>query len=146
MRVNKSGQRRDGLRTIRKRRSPAAPSSRAFLEVLQSEHNVQIDLEVAMAQIDEYARRLRESPVYENLRRYKEGVRTVLRLLVKKSYTVTEQSFYDHQGRRRLYMLVESIDQKLEELTRSFLDEQMDSLELVQRLDEIRGMLLDLYT
>ena len=55
----------------------------------------------------------------------------------KKSYTVTEQSFYDPQGRRRLYMLVESIDQKLEELTRSFLEKQMDSLDLVNRLDEI---------
>ena len=134
MRVQKSGQRRDGLRTSPKRRSPAVPTSRAFFEVLQSEQDVQIDLDAALGQIDEYARRLKESPVYENLLRYKEGVRTVLRLLIKKSYTVTEQSFYDHQGRRRPYMLVESIDQKLEELTHSFLDKQMDSLDLVNRL------------
>ncbi len=146
MRVQKSGQRRDGLRTSPKRRRTAAPTSHAFFEVLQSEQDAQINFDAALEQIDEYARRLKESPIYENLLRYKEGVRTILRLLVKKSYTVTEQSFYDPQGRRRLYMLVESIDQKLEELTRSFLEKQMDSLDLVNRLDEIRGMLLDLYT
>lgn len=42
-------------------------------------------------------------------------------------------------------MVVETIDEKLEELTREFLAKQVSPLELVSRLDEIRGLLLDLH-
>ena len=41
--------------------------------------------------------------------------------------------------------MVRTVDDKLEELTRLFLRNQLSGLELVSRLDEIRGMLLDLY-
>lgn len=106
----------------------------------------QIDLIQALEEVEEYGRRLKESPVYENLVRYKSKVRAVLRYLVQRSYVVTESSFYDPTGRRRLLMMVENIDQKLEELTRDFLNNQNSGLDLVGRLDEIRGLLLDLYS
>ncbi len=119
---------------------------RSFSEVLQTEQvGVRdIDLAAALEEVDEYARRLRESPILENLLPYKKKVRAILLFLVKQSYSVQESTVYDFQGRRRLLVLVESIDQKLEELTREFLHRQTSSLDLVGRLDEIRGLLLDL--
>lgn len=119
---------------------------RPFSDVLYVEQVGSIDLEAALEEIDEYARRFRESPVFENLVRYKKKVRVILLFLVEHSYNVTESSFYDLQGRRRFLMKVESIDQKLEDLTREFLGKQSGNLDLVSRLDEIRGLLLDLYT
>lgn len=104
----------------------------------------QFHLEGVLGEVEEYARRLRESPIFENLLRYKKKVRAILLFLVEQSYDVKESSFYDLQGRRRLLVLVENIDQKLEELTREFLNNQGSSLDLVSRLDEIRGLLLDL--
>ena len=104
-----------------------------------------IDLLVALEEVDEYARRLKESPILENLLPYKKRVRAILRFLVEQSYDVKESSVYDLHGRRRLLVLVESIDHKLEELTRDFLNQHSSSIDLVSRLDEIRGLLLDLH-
>src|SRR5690606_6871037 len=104
----------------------------------------ELDLAAALAEIDEHARELVRSPVLANLLRYKRKVRDLLLFLVKQSYEVRESSFYDPQGRRRLFVLVETIDQKLEELTRDFLEKHSPPLDLVGRLDEIRGLLLDL--
>ena len=144
MRVSKPGNRRERLVSPKKAQRGATPAGPSFSKVFEAERVGQIDLVEALEEVEEYARRLRESPVYENLLRYK--VCTVLRFLVQQSYVVTESSFYDPQGRRRLLMMVESIDQKLEELTRDFLSDQTNSLDLVGRLDEIRGLLLDLYS
>jgi len=99
----------------------------------------------ALEQVDRWARRFKDSPTYYNLVKYKQVVRAVLKALIENSFQVDEHSFHDHRGRRRLFVLVRSIDDKLEELTRLFLANQLSALELVARLDEIRGMLIDLY-
>ncbi|NLL47001.1 MAG: YaaR family protein [Firmicutes bacterium] len=118
-----------------------------FSEMLETEQTGDrgIDLLVALEEVDEYARRLKESPILENLLPYKKRVRAILRFLVEQSYDVKESSVYDLHGRRRLLVLVESIDHKLEELTRDFLNQHSSSIDLVSRLDEIRGLLLDLH-
>ncbi|MDI9412839.1 MAG: YaaR family protein [Bacillota bacterium] len=149
MRVSKSGSRQgksiiDGKK--RKGTQGSAPVEVAFPQILHLEQIEQMDLVQALEEVDEHARRLKRSPVLENLLRYKSKVSALLRFLVKQSYSVEENSFYDPHGRRRLLMIVENIDQKLEALTRDLLNKQTDSLDLVSRLDEIRGMLLDLYT
>lgn len=145
MRVSKSGSRREPL-ISKKGKSRDASVEPAFAKILQEERVEQLDLAQALEEIDDYAKRLRRNPIMENLLRYKGKVRALLRFLVKQSYVVQESIFYDPHGRRRLLMLVKTIDEKLEELTRGFLSEQDDHLELLGRLDEIRGLLLDLYS
>jgi uncharacterized protein YaaR (DUF327 family) len=143
------------VKTDSKREQPISPSKRhkrsqsvhgTFSELLETEQveGKDIDLAVALEEVDEYARRLAKSPILENLLRYKKRVRAILLHLVEQSYDVRESSVYDLQGRRRLLVLVENVDQKLEELTRDFLNRQSSGLDLVGRLDEIRGLLLDL--
>lgn len=145
MRVSKSGSRREAL-APKKKKTRNTSVKPVFAKVLREERAELIDLEQALEEIEEYAERLRKNPIMENLLRYKSKVQALLRFLVDQSYTVQESIFYDPHGRRRLLMLVETIDGKLEELTRGFLAKQDDNLGLLSRLDEIRGLLLDLYS
>lgn len=117
-----------------------------FMDALEYHQVDEMDFNMAIESVDEYARKLKQSPTFSNLKRYKDAVRALLHVMVGECYHVEEKSFFDRQGRRRIYMLVDKIDQKLEELTRLFLARQTSSLELVNRLDEIRGMLLDIYS
>lgn len=145
MRIPGSGRRREQI-APKKRKRVEFSADTSFSEVFQAEVIEQIDLERALEEVEEYAERLRRNPLLENLVRYKKKVQDILRFLIQQSYNVKESIFYDPLGRRRLLMLVETIDEKLEELTRDFLRAQDDNLELVGRLDEIRGLLLDLYS
>ncbi|MDI9442284.1 MAG: YaaR family protein [Firmicutes bacterium] len=146
MRVAKSGPRREPLVSKKGKARDAAAVEPVFEQVLQEERTEELDLTEALAEIDEYAERFKKNPSMQNLLRYKKKVRAFLQFLVKQSYAVEERVFYDPHGRRRLLMQVQTIDAKLEELTRSFLTKQDDSLDLLGRLDEIRGLLLDLYS
>jgi uncharacterized protein YaaR (DUF327 family) len=116
-----------------------------FGEVLRAEQTPELDLETALREIEEYGRRLEQSPVLANLLRYKKKVGDLLRFVIERSYAVQERSSYDPQGRRRLFVLVETINQKLEALVQDFLAKHGPPLDLVSRLDEIRGLLLDLH-
>lgn len=144
MRVSKAGSRRGSSISESKRKTNTARTERAFSELLRLEQVEELNLPAALEEIDEYARRFKESPILENLLAYKRKVRAILLFFVEHSYGVQENSFYDPRGRRRLLVIVERIDQKLEELTRDFLDRHSSPLELVSRLDEIRGLLMDL--
>lgn len=147
MRVAKAGSKREQPISPSRRQKRSQGVQGTFSEMLETEQTGDrgIDLLVALEEVDEYARRLKESPILENLLPYKKRVRAILRFLVEQSYDVKESSVYDLHGRRRLLVLVESIDHKLEELTRDFLNQHSSSIDLVSRLDEIRGLLLDLH-
>lgn len=146
MRVAKTGTRREGAVAGSKGKKRSPHVERAFSDMLQLEQVEHFDLVQALKDIDEHSRRLKESPILENLLRYKKKLSAILRLLVGQSSEVAENSYYDMVGRRRFLLAVQTIDHKLEELTKDFLHKQMSGLELVSRLDEIRGLLLDLYS
>jgi uncharacterized protein YaaR (DUF327 family) len=50
----------------------------------------------------------------------------------------------DRRGRHRVYALVVKIDEELDNLTEEILSSEKDNLAILQKLDDIRGMLLDL--
>jgi len=52
---------------------------------------------------------------------------------------------YDTQGRHKVNFVIRSINEKLEELTREILSEQQDNIRILQMVDDIRGLLVDLF-
>ncbi|HHU92383.1 MAG TPA: YaaR family protein [Halanaerobiaceae bacterium] len=95
--------------------------------------------------IDEQGEKLKKSLDKKDLMEYKRRVKEFLRIL-NKEFARAKQSFsWDSRGNMRTYTIVEKINGKLETLQDLFLEEQADALEVLKRVDEIRGLLLDLY-
>ncbi|NMB11891.1 MAG: YaaR family protein [Firmicutes bacterium] len=119
-----------------------------FLTALQDAVNEREGDSLAhtFAAIDAAAEALRRSVTLRNLKTYKELVREFVRLLTAKAYAVQQEAGFDQYGHRRLYTIVTQIDAKLEALTREVMKAQADNIDLVSRLDEIRGLLLDIYS
>lgn len=101
--------------------------------------------ERTIADVDAAAARLRTEMSLEALREYKEAIRQAVSAALTRMYAVQTETGFGRGGRRRLLYVVRTIDAKLEELTRMLLARERDNLALVARLDEIRGLLLDLY-
>lgn len=100
----------------------------------------------SFAAIDEAAEALRRSVTLRNLNKYKELVREFVRKLTASAFAVRQEAGFDRFGHRRLYTIVTEIDSQLEALTREVMMTQADNIDLVSRLDEIRGLLLDIYS
>jgi uncharacterized protein YaaR (DUF327 family) len=86
---------------------------------------------------------LRKRPLAEEIRQYKRAVRHFLHYVVENGYAVkTENYLFNHEKRRKVQ--IEVVDQKLEQLASGILSGQLGQVELLARLDEITGLLVDL--
>ncbi len=96
--------------------------------------------------ITEQGRRLGEVPTYAELKAYRELVRSFLGEAVGQAYTLQSQTGWDRQGRQKMYAVVKEIDHQLAELAEDVRQGQERQLQIMGRLDAIRGMLVDLYS
>lgn len=103
-------------------------------------------LDQLLKDLDEQAEALKGNRSLATLRRYRELVKSFLETAVGETYHVREEVGVDRRGRRRLFILVGQVNDALEELTKMVLDAQKPGLEILDKLGEIRGMLVDLYT
>ncbi len=89
--------------------------------------------------------RLKENPTVELVRAYKKAVRDFVHYVVERSYAVEERTSGGNILKRKKYYLVQVIDESLERLGAEILRNQRDKLEILRRVEEINGMLVDLF-
>ncbi|HTX73658.1 MAG TPA: YaaR family protein [Rectinemataceae bacterium] len=101
------------------------------------------DLERLMDQVHEAGDRLKENPTVELVQSYKRAVRDFIHYIVENSYSV-ERKESRRKLDKRVYFRINVIDDSLEKLAAEILKNQRDRLEILRRVDEINGMLVDL--
>ncbi|ADL11595.1 YaaR family protein [Acetohalobium arabaticum] len=123
-------------------------SDNKFLDTLQEVHdaNTKERLDELLGQIDKQGERLSQKRTFKELVRYKKMVQQFVKEAVEKMYRVKEEFSTYGSGNHKVYNLVVKVDESLEELTELVLDKQSTQLEILDRLDEVRGMLVDIYT
>jgi len=101
---------------------------------------------------------LKDRPFTEEILRYKQAVRNFINYVVKNGFDVASEKgipnflkpqFSGERGtpeamKGKKYTTIQVIDRKLEDLAAMLLSNQKSKLELVSRLEEIRGLLVDL--
>jgi uncharacterized protein len=103
-------------------------------------------LEDLLDEVNESGERLQESQSLENIRVFREAVRSFLAHVMKRALDVVEHESGAGVRKRKRFALVEVIDGKLESLATAVLAGQADQMEILRRIDEIRGLLVDLLT
>ena len=71
-------------------------------------------------------------------------VKRFMKIIVKKSLVTEEHSSGVNILKRKRFTLVQIIDTKLERLAAGVLTEQKEQLEILRKVDEINGLLVDL--
>jgi uncharacterized protein YaaR (DUF327 family) len=95
---------------------------------------------------------LRDRPFTAEILKYKKAVRDLVHYVVENGYDVVEKQGIkkrvkvgnQHQWRQQAYRQIEVIDRKVDELAAVCLTGQAAQIAIVARLDEIRGLLVDL--
>lgn len=103
-------------------------------------------LEGLLAEIDKQGRALGESLNLKDLLKYKELIQKFLDYAVNKMYHLKEQSGWDRRGRHKIYTIVETVNRELENLTTMLISEQKDKISILAKVDDIRGLLIDIYS
>lgn len=117
---------------------------KAKLEEINSQE-VREKLDRLLSIIEEQGERLKKSLDKKDLMEYKKRVKDFLRV-IQKEFARARQSFsWDGRGNMKTYTIINKVDKNLEVLHDLFMEEQADALEVLKKIDEIRGLLLDLY-
>ncbi len=90
--------------------------------------------------------RLRRHPTIEILKQYKDQIKKFMEEVLNNVDDM--QNFTGNRasdGKEQAYKLMGKFDEELVELTKLILDEQKDSLKILNKIDAIRGMLVDVY-
>lgn len=90
--------------------------------------------------------KLKEQPSYEHIREYKEVVRRFLSYVVTHSLEVEtkEGARFNPMKKQRRYTLVKIIDEKLEQLASGIMQSQGAQLDILRKVEEINGLVIDL--
>ena len=94
--------------------------------------------------VHEAGENLKRDPDGERIRAYKAAVRNFVHYVVERTYDVVEKSSGGNILKRKKFTTVVVIDERLERLAAEVLSAQRDKLDILRRLDEIHGMLVEL--
>jgi Uncharacterized protein conserved in bacteria len=145
--INKVGSGNAPLRAEREAPSRVGKADSQFSADLSRTQDAlsQEKLGELLDRITEQGRRLGEVPTYAEMKAYRELVRSFLTEAVGRAYTLQSQSGWDRHGRQKIYATVKEIDEQLAGLAEDVRLGQERQLQIMGRLDAIRGMLVDLY-
>ena len=104
------------------------------------------NLEELLDDVHQSGERLVESQSLENIKLYRQAVSEFLKFVVDKMLGLEEQTSGGNILRRKRFTQVKIVDGKLESLVRAVLGNQGKQLDVLERINEIRGLLIDLIT
>ena len=108
------------------------------------EHNVEERIKYLVNQITEQGEKLGKKVDVRELKVYKKLISEFLDETLNNSHKFSKESFVDRRGRHRVYATVKKIDSELEELTKDLLSAEKDNIKILQRIEDIRGLILDI--
>lgn len=99
-----------------------------------------------MDEITEQGKKLSEHMDIRDMKKYRSLVKDFMNEVVNRSHKFSRENFLDRRGRHRVYGLVKLVDKNLDELAGELVKEEKDHIAILGRVDEIRGLLLDIST
>lgn len=148
LRVDKSQSRSRSVASEPETRHKVATPQQGFSVDLskESDQQVRAHLEELLGKIQQQGKRLGQTPTFSELKSYRELVKKFMSEAVGQMYDVESGTGWDRRGRQKAYTLVRKVDETLESLTEDVRSGQEKQLDILAKMDSIRGMLVDMYT
>lgn len=126
---------------------PKGDDSFKFTLVSHIENSeLQEKLSSLMKDIEEQGSKLAEHMDIRDMKRYRSLVKEFMNEVTTRSHSFSRENFLDRKGRHRVYGIVKEVDKSLDDLAQELLKEEKDNLAILSKIDDIRGMLLDIST
>lgn len=130
-------------------RAPEQMSDEAFRFTLISkidEEGLQERLNLLFQDITMQGKKISKHTDVKDMKRYRALIKDFLNEVVNRSHKFSRENFLDRRGRHRVYGIIRLIDENLDELAAELMKEEKDNIAILQKVDEIRGLLLDIFT
>ena len=127
----------------------AQPVDGSFKFMLAShvaESELQGRLQTLMQEITVQGERLAKRRDVKDMRHYRALVKEFMNEVVTHSHSFSRENFLDRRGRHRVYGIIRLVDENLDLLAQELMKDEKDNLAILNKIGEIRGLLLDIFT
>ncbi len=80
------------------------------------------------------------------MRKYRQQIKDFLNEIVNRSHKFSREGFLDRKGRHRVYGIIRLIDSNLDELAKLLMEDEKKQLDILDKIGEIEGLLIDILT
>lgn len=127
--------------------APKGDDTFKFTLVSHIENNeLQEKLSSLMKDIEEQGNKIAKHMDIKDMKRYRTLVKEFMNEVTANSHEFSRENFLDRRGRHRVYGIVKEVDKSLDDLAQELLKDEKDNLAILNKIDDIRGMLLDIST
>lgn len=100
------------------------------------------ELELYIKEIKSTGDKLAVTQNYTDVVKYKQAIKSYLKSIVDYVYTLNKKdSFWD----ANYFTTVNTVNEKLEEITKELIYEQKSNIDVAAKIDDINGLLIDIY-
>lgn len=111
-----------------------------------AEHDLQARLTLMLEDITMQGKKVGKRMDIREMKKYRMLIKDFMNEIVTRSHEFTRENYLDRRGRHRVYGIIRKVDELLDELAQELVKEEQDHLAILSRIDEIRGLLLDVFT
>ena len=109
-----------------------------------SDEGLATRLQGLLADITVQGKRLSEHMDFGHMKQYRGLITDFINEVVTHSHEFSRENFLDRRGRHHVYGIVRLVNQELDELAQELLKNEKDHLSILDKVDEINGLLLDM--
>ncbi|PFP30801.1 hypothetical protein COJ96_02225 [Bacillus sp. AFS073361] len=126
----------------------SSTSKASFQKLIDSysKELTQDHLQELLQDIDQQGQQLSEKPTFHELRKYKDLVKRFMGEVSKNGVGLYQTETWDPYGGSKTLKTIQVLDRKLMELSDHVLHQQNANLSIMERIGEIKGLLVNLYT
>lgn len=100
------------------------------------------EVDTYIKQIKEIGKQLVSTKGYSDVIRYKQAIQKYLKSVVDYTYEIDKKdSFWSNH----YFKTVNVVNEKLENLSRNFFNDEKENIDIASKIDDINGLLIDLY-
>lgn len=110
------------------------------------EQGLQERLSIMMEDITQQGKKIAKHMDVRDMKHYRALIKDFMNEVVNRSHKFSRENFLDKRGRHRVYGIVKLVDETLDELATELIKDEKDHLTILEKVDEIRGLLLDIFT
>ena len=125
---------------------PADGNFKFMLASHIEEAELQARLQSLMEEITMQGERLSKRRDVKDMKHYRGLVKEFLNEVVTHSHSFTRENFLDRKGRHRVYGIIRLIDENLDQLAQELMKDEKDNLAILNKIGEIQGLILDIFT
>ncbi len=110
------------------------------------ESELQEKLTQMVEEITNQGQKIAEHMDIRDIKMYRSMISNFFNEVVANSHQFSRENFLDRRGRHRVYGIIRQVNDKLDELARELIKTEKNQVDILERIGEIQGLVLDVAT